>query len=112
MAIYNIGKPMHYGAKPELFEFAQRMRKAPTEAEKIAWQILNTEEFKPHRFRRQHPLARFIADFYSHALLLVIEVDGGYHLKKEQKEIDLFRDEDMQVFGITVLRCTNDEIIK
>ncbi|HTB30597.1 MAG TPA: endonuclease domain-containing protein, partial [Bacteroidia bacterium] len=104
--------PMYYGAKPELFEFAKRLRRAPTEAESVMWQILNTNDFRQFKFRRQHPLAKFIADFYSHQLLLVIEIDGGYHLKPEQKEYDTIRNEDMEALGIATLRFTNDEIIK
>ncbi|MDB5281180.1 MAG: hypothetical protein JWO06_255 [Bacteroidota bacterium] len=101
---------MYYGAKPVLFEFAKRMRYAPTEAERLMWQILSNSEFRKYKFRRQHPIASFIADFYSHPLLLVIEIDGGYHLKTEQREYDIFRDEDIQAMGITVLRFLNNEI--
>ena len=102
---------MYYGAKLELFEFAKQMRHAPTEAEKRMWQILNKDDFRRYKFRRQHPLAKFIADFYSHQLLLVIEIDGGYHLRSEQKEYDIIRSEDMEVLGITTLRFTNDYIL-
>ncbi len=104
--------PMFYGAKPELFEFAKRMRNAPTETEKLMWQILNAGEFRQYKFRRQHPLSRYIPDFYSHSLLLVIEIDGGYHLKEEQKEYDVLKDDDLQNLNIKVLRFTNDEILE
>jgi very-short-patch-repair endonuclease len=102
--------PMYYGAKPKLFEFARRMRHASTEAERLMWWILTSDEFKQHKFRRQHPIANFIADFYSHRLILVVEVDGGYHLDTAQKEFDDFRDEDMGQLGIPVLRFTNDDV--
>jgi len=104
--------PMYYGAKPKLFEFAKRMRSAPTEAERVMWQILTGDEFKQHKFRRQHPISRFIADFYSHILILVIEVDGGYHFEATQKEFDDFRDEDMKHLGIPVIRFGNDEVLQ
>jgi very-short-patch-repair endonuclease len=105
------GMPMYHGAKLELFEFAKQMRHAPTEAEKRMWQILNKDDFRKYKFRRQHPLGRFIADFYSHQLLLVIEIDGGYHLTSEQKKYDIIRNEDMEVLGITTLRFTNDGVL-
>jgi very-short-patch-repair endonuclease len=105
------GMPMYYGAKPKLFEFAKRMRYAPTEAEKLMWQILTGDEFRQHKFRRQHPIAKYIADFYSHLLVFVVEIDGGYHLEPAQKEFDDFRDEDMHQLGIRVMRFTNDEVI-
>jgi very-short-patch-repair endonuclease len=106
------GMPMYYGARPKLFAFATRMRNAPTEAELLMWILLNTEEFRKYKFRRQHPIARFIADFYSHSLKFVIEMDGAYHSIVEQKEYDVLRDEDMQDPGIAVLRLANAEILK
>ncbi len=105
------GMPMYYGAKPKLFEFAKRMRYAPTEAERLMWEILTRFEFRQHKFRRQHPISKYIADFYSNLLILVVEIDGGYHLKSAQKEFDGFRDEDMYQLGIQVLRFTDDEVI-
>jgi very-short-patch-repair endonuclease len=106
-----ITMPMYYGAKPELFEFAKRMRYAPTPAEHVMWEILNTGELSQYKFRRQHPIGNFIADFYSHRLVLVIEIDGGYHLETAQKEFDIIRDEDMHRLGISVLRLKNEEVI-
>jgi very-short-patch-repair endonuclease len=103
---------MYYGASAKLFEYAKAMREAPTEAEKVVWDILYDEPFLQYKFRRQHPIARFIADFYSHQLKLVIEIDGGIHLLKEQKEYDDFRDEEMQAFGIAVIRLSNNEVLK
>ena len=104
---------MYYGASPKLFEFAKTMRfSAATEEEKQAWLLLTSDSFKKYKFRRQHPIAHFIADFYSHQLKLVIEIDGSYHLRKEQKAYDIFRDEDMVAFGIKVMRFTNEEVSK
>jgi very-short-patch-repair endonuclease len=102
---------MYYGASPKLFEYARSMRfELATEAEKALWILLTTSYLTKYKFRRQHPISTFIADFYSHQLKLVIEIDGGYHLSKEQKEYDNFRDEDMSALGITVLRFTNKQV--
>jgi very-short-patch-repair endonuclease len=101
---------MHYGASNRLIGFAKEMRENPTEAEKVIWRILRTEQLKKFHFRNQHPIGPYIADFYSHQLKLVIEIDGGYHLQKHQKEYDDFRDGDMRKLGIEVARFTNDEI--
>jgi very-short-patch-repair endonuclease len=103
---------MFYGAKPELFRFAEKMRYAPTDGEMAMWQLLKSELLRMHKFRRQHPISTFIADFYSHKLKLVIEIDGGYHLNNAQKEYDDFRDEDMNGMCISVIRFTNEEVIK
>jgi very-short-patch-repair endonuclease len=106
-------QPMFYGAKPELFRFAEKMRYAPTDGELAMWRLLKSELLlTAHKFRRQHPISTFIADFYSHKLRLVVEIDGGYHQHKFQKEYDDFRDGDMNQMGITVIRFTNEQVIK
>jgi very-short-patch-repair endonuclease len=107
----NYKLPMHYGASAKLFEYAKQMRHAPTEAELLTWGLLTREIFDGYHFRRQHPIATFIADFYLHPVKLVIEIDGGYHQHKFQKEYDDFRDKDMEAFNISVLRFTNQEIM-
>jgi|ERR1043165_168939 very-short-patch-repair endonuclease len=103
---------MYYGASAKLFEYAKTMRMAPTDAEKVVWDLLYDQPFLQYKFRRQHPIAQFIADFYSHRLKLVIEIDGSIHQLKEQKEYDNFRDEEMQALGISVIRLSNNEILK
>jgi very-short-patch-repair endonuclease len=105
------GMPMYYGAKPKLFEYAKMMRRSQTIEEKLMWQILTSNEFLPYKFRRQHPISTFIADFYSHPLIMVIEIDGSYHLRKEQQEYDDFRDDDMTQLGISVVRFTNEDVV-
>ncbi len=58
--------------------------------------------------RRQHPVGRYIADFYCHECKLIIELDGGIH--NERKEYDENRDNYLKAGGYTVLRFSNDEI--
>jgi cyclase len=99
---------MFYGASSYLFEYAKRLRKAPTEAEALLWNVLNKKQLGI-KFRRQHPIYNYIADFYCHELKLVIEVDGKYH--NEQKEYDRYRSNDLTEFGIKVVRFTNDQVL-
>lgn len=101
---------MYYGAEPVLFEFAKRMRNNPTEAEAYLWRFLSGG-YSEYRFKRQHPIKYFIADFYCHALRLVIEVDGGYHNVPQQYEYDCDRDWELELLGLTVLRFTNEEVL-
>ena len=103
---------MFYGAKPETFEKAKVLRMHMTEAEKLLWSVLRRKQLQGCRFRRQHPIGQFIADFYCHEKQLVIEVDGGVHLEEEQKEYDEGRNHEMQHWGIKILRFTNEEITK
>lgn len=56
-----------------------------TEAEDILWKHLRNKKLNGLKFRRQHPLDIFIADFYCHEKKLVIELDGGIHDILEQK---------------------------
>jgi cyclase len=62
------------------------------------------------RFRAQHPILTYIADFYCHEARLIIEVDGGIH--QIQKEYDVARSSELESYGIKVLRFTNIEIMK
>ena len=102
---------MHRGAKSKIFEYAAELRVEMTEAELVLWEYLKT---KPYglKIRRQHPIAKFILDFYGHAASLSIEADGGYHLKDDQKNIDAERTEYLKQNGITEYRFTNEEVVE
>ncbi len=102
---------MHYGANPKLFELAEELRARMTEAEKILWERIKVNEWHL-KFRRQHPISNYIADFYCHQVKLVIELDGGYHENKEVRIYDTERENSIKEFDITVLRFKNEEIFK
>ncbi len=103
--------PMYFGALPALFRLAKELRKNETEAEKILWSKLNKNQMLELHFRRQHPINRFIADFYCPKLKLVIEVDGGIHEILENQAYDIGRNDILNDFGIKVIRFTNEQII-
>jgi cyclase len=100
---------MFYGAGKNTFEKAHLLRNSMTEAEKLLWNKLKNRDLRV-KFRRQHPIGNFIVDFYCHELKLVIELDGGIHLRKEINEYDKGRSHDIEKYGIRILRFTNDEI--
>ena len=102
---------MHFGAERELFEFAKELRRNQTLAEEHLWNRLRNKQLLECKFRRQHPLNKYIADFYCHKLKYVIEVDGGYHLTKEQSKYDFNRDGEMKELGILVRRFRNEQIL-
>ena len=77
-----------WAAKPGIFENAKELRKSMTEAEEILWKHLRNNKLNELKFRRQHPLDIFIADFYCHQKKLIIELDGGIHDTLDQKEYD------------------------
>ena len=108
----SVVKEMHVGAKPELFRYAQEMRKNPTESEKVLWNILRKFRSQGYIFRRQHPVDIFIADFYCHKLKLVVEVDGGYHDTEQAMEYDDGRSAELENYGLNIIRFTNDQVLK
>ena len=62
------------------------------------------------RFKRQHPIAYYIVDFYCHKAKLVIELDGSYHNRAAQKIYDESRTEELRAFGLTVLRFSDEDV--
>jgi len=91
----------------KLYPLAVNMRYKQTEAEQILWQELRAKKLGV-KFRRQHLIDQFIVDFYCVELGLVVEVDGGIHLK--QYEGDKERDLILRGQGCTIIRLKNEEI--
>lgn len=102
---------MFYGALPILFELAKELRNNQTEAEIFLWENLGYLQRLNVRFKRQHPILYFIADFYCHKAKLIIEVDGGYHNIPEQYLYDTNRDSELEELGIKVIRFTNKQVL-
>ncbi|HPE77265.1 MAG TPA: endonuclease domain-containing protein [Draconibacterium sp.] len=101
---------MFYNAKPHIFEKAKVLRNNMTNSELTLWERLKGKQMLGLRFRPQHPIDIFIADFYCHPIKLVIEVDGGIHKSKDQKEYDIGRTAELNYREIEVIRFTNEEI--
>jgi very-short-patch-repair endonuclease len=89
---------------------ARQLRQTPTEAEKILWKALRRDQLGVS-FRRQHPIGRYVLDFYCPSAGLAIEVDGGQHAAGHQKEIDHRRDQWLSTCGIRMLRFWNNEVL-
>ncbi len=88
---------------------AQELRAAPTPAEAELWERLRRRQIRGWKFRRQHPVAGYIADFFCPSLALAIEVDGPIHEDRQQQ--DLVRSEHLARLGVTVLRFHNNEVL-
>ncbi|HRG93654.1 MAG TPA: DUF559 domain-containing protein, partial [Chitinophagaceae bacterium] len=82
-----------------------------TPAEEVLWKLIHINEWKL-KFRRQHPIWNYVADFYCHKLKLVIELDGGIHEQEEVKKYDQAREDHLKEFGLTVLRFKNEQVLK
>jgi very-short-patch-repair endonuclease len=101
-----------YGASPEIFKRAKDLKRGMTPAEKILWEELRGSKLDGHKFRRQHPIGKFIADFYCHEKKLVVELDGGIHDDEDVKERDEGRTYELENFELQVIRFQNEEIFR
>ena len=98
-------------AKPDIFKKAKELKKSMTESEQILWKRLRNNQLNGTKFRRQHPLDIFIADFYCHERKLIIELDGGIHDNIEQQEYDDGRSFELEEKGFKILRFRNEEVL-
>ena len=80
-----------------------------TDAERKLWKHLRNKQLNGWRFRRQHPIGNYIADFVCIECKLVIEVDGGQHAK--QQSYDAKRDEYIKEQGYSVMRFWNNDVM-
>jgi len=103
--------PLHAGAEPLQFRYARQLRKEMTSAERILWESLRSRRFMKLKFRRQHPLHQFIADFYCHEIRLIVEVDGDYHDDPDVKIYDQERTRELRNMGYRIIRFSNEDVI-
>jgi very-short-patch-repair endonuclease len=89
--------------------WAREMRGRMTDAEALLWQILRNRRIAGAKFRRQHPVGRYILDFYCDEKKLGIELDGGQHA--EAVDYDARRDAWLRTQGIRVLRFWNNQVL-
>src|SRR5258708_361499 len=100
---------MFFGASPIIFELAKKLRNNVTPTEMILWGRLR-EYFPGVKFRRQHPISFYIADFYYHPKKLIIEIDGSIHDLDDVKSNDIIRQKNLEDLGLKILRFTTKEI--
>jgi very-short-patch-repair endonuclease len=101
----------YFGASEEIIRRARELRKRMTRPEEKMWQLLRNRQFHNLKFRRQHPIGRFIVDFYCHELKLVVEIDGSIHDTEIQKERDESRTFMIEELGLKVIRFENQMVM-
>src|SRR5512147_1111061 len=94
---------------PVILAHAREMRHPQTPAEATLWHALRNRK-TGFKFRRQHPIYRFIIDFYCAKAKLLIEIDGESHLEPSQEEYDKARTEYLEELGYKVIRFTNNDV--
>ena len=88
---------------------ARRLRREAPIPERILWNALRGGRIGGLKFRRQHPIGPFIADFYCHEAKLVVELDGMSH--DQRQEYDDRRTAFFAERGIRVFRVMNDDVL-
>jgi very-short-patch-repair endonuclease len=91
--------------------FARNQRQAAGLAERRLWRRLRGARIDGHRFRRQHPIGRYFADFACDGLRLILEIDGGIHDRDDVILGDHLRQVELESLGWTVLRFSNEEVL-
>lgn len=102
---------MYFNASVEMLDRAHSLRLNTTDAESLLWQMLRNRRIGGLKFRRQHAISNFIADFYCHEASLIIELDGGVHNSNNQRERDTDRTFELEKLGLKVIRFRNDDVI-
>ena len=98
------------GLWDKLKPLAREHRHNDTPAEALLWQHLRERKLNGFKFRRQHPIERFIVDFFCAEVRLIIEVDGEIH--QYTIEEDHLRQSFLESLNFRVLRFTNAEVLQ
>lgn len=97
-------------ADPRTRQFARAMRGTLTDAETIVWSRLQGRRLGGWRFRRQHPVGPFIADFACTRARLIVEIDGATHSSNSERGYDAERTRYLEAQGWSVLRVWNSDV--
>ena len=90
---------------------ARGLRANAADAERRLWSQLRNRQLAGRKFRRQHPIGPFIADFACLEARLVVEVDGGQHFGAEAPQADAGRTEALKDAGLEALRFDNRQVL-
>jgi very-short-patch-repair endonuclease len=91
-------------------DFARRLRRNQTDAERVLWLRLRDRRLAGWKFKRQVPIDRYIVDFFCADGKLIIEIDGGQH--EQRRERDGNRTAALEAMGYLVLRFWNNEVLQ
>ena len=89
---------------------ARELRRDGRLAERKCWELLRAHRLRGIKFRRQHPIGRYFADFACPAKMLIIEIDGDHHA--DRIEADARRTADLQRAGWKVIRFAANKVVR
>ena len=105
---YEWADPSTYAS---LKEYALQNRNNTTQAEASLWEQLKSKQLDEYKFRRQHIIGQYIADFVCLEKRLIIEVDGSIHQLPENLQNDEARTTWLNEKGFKVIRFSNKEVL-
>lgn len=91
-------------------DFARKLRREQTGAERKLWLALRGRQFDGFKFRRQQPIGPYIADFVCFETKLIVELDGDQHGSDRGVAHDKARTQFLEAEGFHVLRFPNFEV--
>ena len=95
---------------PDILKNARSLRSKQTDAEQLLWGLVRDRRLAGKKFRRQHPIGRYILDFYCHECRLAVELDGGQHNDEETRSRDDRRSRFLREQGVRVVRFWNHDV--
>ncbi|MFI0546117.1 MAG: endonuclease domain-containing protein [Brachymonas sp.] len=100
---------MQYQSSPQTRQFARALRQQMTDGERLLWRHLQHEQLG-YKFRKQHPIGRYIVDFACLQPSLIVEQDGSQHAAQDL--YDQHRDAFLKAQGFAVLRFPSNAIFQ
>ena len=104
------GSTSRFSHIPEMTDRARRLRQNLTDVERKLWQRLRRDQLNGLNFRRQHPVGRYVLDFYCPKIRLAVELDGGQHTFDRQRSHDERRTRWLEANGIKLIRFWNNDV--
>jgi len=96
----------------KLKPYARNLRTNMTDAEQLIWSKIRRKQINDLQFYRQKNIGHYIVDFYCPKGKLVVEIDGGQHYETEGMKKDQERDQYLQELGLSVLRFSDNDVLK
>lgn len=103
--------PSPYHVTGNMRQAARELRANQTPAEELLWECLRGRRLDGWRFRRQHVIGPYIADFFCYEARLVVELDGCQHAQPEDIQRDTERSAAFRSRGLRVLRFRNQDVL-
>ena len=102
--------PEHHYVSKHMIGRARTLRQTETPPEELLWRALRNGQIGGMKFRRQHPVGPYVADFYCHSAALVVEVDGMSHDDKIRQDAE--KTKYLEGQNLRVLRVTNGDVMR